>query len=82
VAYSSTTPVRVFGRFANHPEDFDGAEFIELQTLHAYPDITDPSHIPFGQSSKYVQIKLQSQESGFELFPPLTMVAAPRVQKD
>ncbi len=82
VAYSSTTPVRVFGRFANHPEEFDSAEFVELQTLHAYPDIADPAHIPFGQSSKYCQIKLQSQESGFELFPPLTMVAAPRTQKE
>ncbi len=82
VAYSSTTPVRVFGRYANHPEDFDTAEFQELQTLNAYPIISDPTHIPFGQSAKYCQIKLQAQESGFELFPPLTMVAAPRTQKE
>lgn len=82
VAYSSTTPVRVFGRYANHPEDFDTAEFQELQTLNAYPIISDPTHIPFGQSAKYCQIRLQAQESGFELFPPLTMVAAPRTQKE
>lgn len=82
VAYSSSTPVRVFARYANHPEDFDNAEFEELQSLMAYPIISDPTHIPFGQSSRFVQIKLQAQESGFELFPPLTMIAAPRAQKE
>jgi len=82
VAYSSRTPVRVFGRYANHPEDFDTADFEELQSLPAYPEIGDTTHIPFGQSSKYVQIKLQAQEYGFEVFPPLSMVAAPRGLKD
>lgn len=82
VAYSSTTPVRVFARYANHPQEFDTAAFEEQQSLLDSPTISDPAHIPFGQSAKYVQIRLQSQDYGFECFPPLAMVPAPRPQKE
>lgn len=78
VPYAATADVRVFARFANNPGEFLDAGFEELQSLGQNPDIRDPAHIPFGRSSKYCQIKFQAQEFGFELYPPITLVAAPR----
>jgi hypothetical protein len=78
VPYAATADVRVFARYANNPGEFANAEFEELQHLGQNPDIRDPAHVPFGRSAKYIQIKFQAQEYGFELYPPLTLIAAPR----
>jgi hypothetical protein len=78
VPYAATADVRVFARYANNPGEFASAEFEELQNLGQNPDIRDPAHVPFGRSAKYVQIKFQAQEYGFEIYPPLTLIAAPR----
>ncbi len=78
VPYAATADVRVFVRFANNPGEFALAQFEEVQTLGENPDIRDPAHVPFGKSAKYCQVKFQAQEYGFEIYPPLTLVAAPR----
>ena len=78
VPYAATADVRVFARYANNPGEFLDAEFEELQQLGQNPDIRDPAHVPFGRSAKYIQVKFQAQEYGFEIYPPLTLVAAPR----
>lgn len=78
VPYSSTTDIRVFIKYANHPGEFDTAEFEEVSTLPENPDMTTPAHVLWGRSAKFVQVKFQAQDYGFEIYPPLTLVAAAR----
>lgn len=78
VPYAATADVRVFVRYANNPGEFQDAAFEEVQSLGENPDIRDPAHVPFGKSAKYIQVKFQAQEYGFEIYPPLTLIAAPR----
>ena len=82
VPYAATTPVRVFVRYANHPNGFSTAPFEEIAQLDEDPEDGTPAHIYFGRSSKYVQVKFQSQDYGFEIFPPLTLIESPRPIKD
>jgi hypothetical protein len=79
VPYSATTDIRVFIKYANNPGEFDTAEFEEVMSLPENPDITTPAHVTWGRSSKFVQVKFQAQDYGFEIFPPLTLTAAPRM---
>src|SRR3990167_3182828 len=80
VPYSATATVRVFIRYANHPNEFDVAEFEEVQALVQNPDMTDPGRVYFGKNSRWAQVKFQAQDYGFEIFPPLTLIEAPTVK--
>lgn len=82
VPYSATSTIRVLARFANHPEDFDTATFVEIGQLDQGPADNVPAHVYFGKSSKYVQVKFQSQDYGFEIYPPLTLIESPRPIKE
>jgi hypothetical protein len=73
VPYASTSEVRVFARYANHPGQFESAPFEEIQVLPSNPDQTVPGQVQFGKTARYIQIKFQSQTFGFELFPPITL---------
>ena len=76
-AYSATGSVGVYVRYAQHPQQFDTAEFELRETLDSGPDASDIARALFGGTSKWVQVKFEATAVGFELFPPVGMIEVP-----
>jgi len=77
VPYKSTVAIQVHVRYANHPHAFDSASFEQRDSLAASPTIATLSNIIFGGTTKWVQVRLQAATYGFEIFPPISLIAAP-----
>lgn len=77
IPYAATSPVLVDIRYASHPQDFTDAKFTNLLTLNASPTIGQQARVLFGQSSRWAQVRLRATAYGFEVFPPIEMIAMP-----
>lgn len=77
VPYSATAAVSVYVRYAQHPQQFDSASFELRQTLDSGPTAEDVARAMFGGTSKWCQVKFEATSTGFEIFPPVTMVETP-----
>ena len=77
VPYLSKGDVRVFIRYASNPGEFDIATFEEVGVLPAAPTIADQGRIYLGTSARWAQVRLQSQEYGMEIFPPIELQSMP-----
>lgn len=77
IPYASTVPIDVYVRYASNPGEFDAATFTKEDTLPANPDQATIARVLLGGATKYAQVKLQSESVGFEIFPPVTVLAMP-----
>jgi hypothetical protein len=77
VPYASTSIIRTFIRYANNPGEFETAAFVEVDSLPPSPNLSVQGRVNFGRTSRWAQVKLQSQMYGFEVFPPVEFVQAP-----
>jgi hypothetical protein len=77
VPYRANANVRVFARWADGPHLFDNAQWEELEGLAPNPSYPAQGRVVIGRPSRWVQLKLQSHTSGFELYPPLNYLASP-----
>jgi hypothetical protein len=77
VPYGSMGDVRVFTRYASNPAEFATAQFAEVDSLAANPTITDQGRVYIGDATRWVQVKLQSQQFGMEIYPPIELISLP-----
>ena len=77
VPYQSKGDIRVFVRYASNPAEFDDAQFEETDSLISNPTFKDQGRVFIGRPSRWVQVKLQSQEFGMEIFPPIELTSMP-----
>jgi len=82
VPYRATSTLRVFIRYANHPHDFTDSEFEEVESLKANPSITDSARVFFGRTSRWAQVRFQTQDYGFELYPTLSLISSPSLKSE
>lgn len=70
--------VKVFARYASHPQQFDSAVFTLIQTLPTGPGMAEQARVLFGSTSRWIQVKLQTEVAdGMEIFVPIEMIALP-----
>jgi len=79
---SNSAPIQVFCRFAQHPGEFDNATFKQFETIQpttgAIPgpgQAVQQARATIGRTARWFQIKLVCNSFGFELFPPVEVVA-------
>jgi hypothetical protein len=77
VPYAATSPVTVRLRTASNPEQFEGATFSDILALPATPGVAEPARVLFGSTARWVQVEFRATAFGFEVFPPVEMIAVP-----
>lgn len=77
LAYASKVAVDVYIRYANNPGEFEAASFVKRGTLQAGPPINEQARVLFGGTTRWAQLKFQSEtlaSGGFEIFPPVHLI--------
>lgn len=69
---AGTANVSVDARFADEPHTFDTATFASYGTIQATPD-GDKGFVYFGQTSRWIQIRLKATSGAFEVLLPLVI---------
>jgi hypothetical protein len=78
VPYGAAQPVKVYARYASHPEAFSSAVYSLIQTLPASPAMAEQARVLFGTTSRWIQIKFETATAaGMEIFTPIEIIAIP-----
>jgi hypothetical protein len=78
VPYGADQPVKVYARYASHPESFNDAVYSLIQTLPASPAMAEQARVLFGSTSRWIQIKFETATAkGMEIFSPIMVTAIP-----
>jgi hypothetical protein len=78
VAYTATTPVKVYIRYAQQPGEFDSAAFALITTLPVTTtNAVHDGRVAFGKTSRWAQVEFRTDKAGFELFPPVNFIGIP-----
>jgi hypothetical protein len=77
IPYASTTEVSVEIRYANHPQEFEHAEFEVAHVLPPAPGAGEQARVLFGRTSRWAQVRLRAQAYQMEIFPPIELYAYP-----
>jgi len=78
---ATAVPVQVQIRYASNPGEFDNAVFSTVDTipaLNAVPTantVVQEARVNFGGSTRWAQVRFLATQIGFELFPPVELVA-------